>query len=73
MTDLETVVLRATVIAGKTYPDDFTVIWRGLIRALAGDPATPFNLIYDNVIPFWLIYQREPGAGGKMIKCLHAP
>ena len=26
----ETIALRATVIAGKRYDDDYTVIWRGL-------------------------------------------
>ena len=30
MTDPETLTLRTTVIAGKRYDDDFTVIWRGL-------------------------------------------
>jgi hypothetical protein len=30
MTDDETITLRATVIGGKNYPDDYTVIWRGL-------------------------------------------
>jgi hypothetical protein len=30
--DNETLTLRATVIAGKRYQDDFTVIWRGLSR-----------------------------------------
>ena len=30
MTDDETIALRATVIAGKRYEDDFTVIWRGV-------------------------------------------
>jgi hypothetical protein len=28
MTDDEILTLRATVIAGKRYDDDFTVIWR---------------------------------------------
>ena len=43
MTDSETIALRATQIAGQRYDVDFTVIWRGLIRALAGDPATLFQ------------------------------
>ena len=30
MPDAETLTLRATVIAGKRYDDDFTVIWRGM-------------------------------------------
>jgi hypothetical protein len=30
MTDLETIVLRTTVIAGQRYDDDYTVIWRGM-------------------------------------------
>ena len=30
MTDDEIISRRATVIAGKTYPDDYTVIWCGL-------------------------------------------
>ena len=30
MTDDETIALCATVIAGKRYDDDFTVIWRDL-------------------------------------------
>jgi hypothetical protein len=30
MPDPETIALRATVIGGKTYADDFTVIWRTL-------------------------------------------
>jgi hypothetical protein len=30
MRDAETLTLRATVIAGKCYDDDFTVIWRSL-------------------------------------------
>jgi hypothetical protein len=28
--DPETIALRATVIGGKRYNDDFTVIWRGM-------------------------------------------
>jgi hypothetical protein len=28
--DDETIALRVTVIGGKRWPDDFTVIWRGL-------------------------------------------
>jgi hypothetical protein len=28
--DDETIALRVTVIGGLRYPDDFTVIWRGL-------------------------------------------
>jgi hypothetical protein len=30
MPDPETIALRATVIAGKRYADDYQVIWRGL-------------------------------------------
>jgi hypothetical protein len=30
MTDDETIALRVTVIGGKRWPDDFTVIWREL-------------------------------------------
>ena len=30
MTNDETISLRATVIAGKRYDDDWTVIWRGM-------------------------------------------
>jgi hypothetical protein len=30
MTDSETIALRKTVIGGKAYADDFTVIWRDL-------------------------------------------
>jgi hypothetical protein len=30
MTDPETIALRATVIGGKRYESDFTVIWREL-------------------------------------------
>jgi hypothetical protein len=30
MTDPETIVLRVTEIGGKRWPDEFTVIWRGL-------------------------------------------
>ena len=30
MTDPETIALRVTVISGKRWPDDFTVIWRTL-------------------------------------------
>ena len=30
MTDPETISLRKTVIAGKRWPEDFTVIWRGM-------------------------------------------
>jgi hypothetical protein len=30
MTDPETITLRATVIGGQRYPDDYTVIWREL-------------------------------------------
>jgi hypothetical protein len=41
--DSETISLRATVIAGKRYDDDFTVIWRGLsvgrIMKASGVPA----------------------------------
>jgi hypothetical protein len=43
MTDDETIALRATVIAGKRYDDDFTVIWRGMsigrIMQASGVPA----------------------------------
>jgi hypothetical protein len=39
----ETIALRATVIAGKRYEDDFTVIWRemsiGRIMQASGAPA----------------------------------
>jgi hypothetical protein len=42
-TDSDTIALRATVIAGKRYDDDFTVIWRGLpvgrIMKSSGVPA----------------------------------
>jgi hypothetical protein len=30
MPDPETIALRKTLIGGKTYPDDYTVIWREL-------------------------------------------
>jgi hypothetical protein len=30
VTDSETLTLRATVIAGQRYADDFEVVWRGL-------------------------------------------
>jgi hypothetical protein len=30
MSDAETIALRKTVIGGKSYADDFTMIWRGL-------------------------------------------
>jgi hypothetical protein len=30
MTDDETIVLRKTLIGGKTYADDYTVMWREL-------------------------------------------
>jgi hypothetical protein len=30
MTDPETIALRVTVIGGKRWPDDYTVIWRGM-------------------------------------------
>jgi hypothetical protein len=30
VTDDQTIVLRTTVISGQAYPDDYTVIWRGL-------------------------------------------
>ena len=43
MTDDETIALRATVIAGKRYEDDYTVIWRGMsigrIMKTSGVPA----------------------------------
>ena len=43
MPDAETLTLRATVIAGKRYDDDFTVIWRGMsigrIMKTSGVPA----------------------------------
>jgi hypothetical protein len=43
MPDAETLTLRATVIAGKRYDDDFTVIWRGMsigrIMQASGVPA----------------------------------
>jgi hypothetical protein len=43
VTDDETISLRATVIAGKRYEDDFTVIWRGMpigrIMHASGVPA----------------------------------
>ncbi len=43
MTNDETIALRATVIAGKRYDDDFTVIWRGMsigrIMQASGVPA----------------------------------
>jgi hypothetical protein len=41
--DSETIALRATVIAGKRYADDYQVIWRGLsigrIMMSSGAPA----------------------------------
>jgi hypothetical protein len=43
MTNDETISLRATVIAGKRYDDDWTVIWRGMsigrIMQASGVPA----------------------------------
>ena len=43
MPDAETIALRATMIAGKRYDDDFTVIWRGMsigrIMQASGVPA----------------------------------
>lgn len=43
MTNDETIALRATVIAGKRYADDYQVIWRGLsigrIMQSSGVPA----------------------------------
>lgn len=30
MTDPESLSLRATMIGGQRYPDDFVVIWRGV-------------------------------------------
>ena len=43
MTDDEIIALRATVIAGQRYDDDFTVMWRGLsigrIMTASGVPA----------------------------------
>ena len=30
MSDDEAIALRVTMIGGQRYPDDFTVIWRGL-------------------------------------------
>jgi hypothetical protein len=44
--DPETLALRATVIAGQRYADDFEVIWRGLsigriMRASGGPTECP--------------------------------
>jgi hypothetical protein len=44
--DSETLVLRATVIAGRRYADDFEVVWRGMaigriMRASGGPTERP--------------------------------
>jgi hypothetical protein len=31
--DDETIALRATVVDGNGYPDDYQVVWRGLLTA----------------------------------------
>ena len=62
MTDAETIALRATVIAGKRYDDDFTVIWRGLpIGRVMLAPGLPPH------VPQWrwtCNFYGKPGGGG---------
>ena len=71
MPDPETIVLRATVIAGKRYDDDFTVIWRGLsIGRIMKTSGVPAHLAQWS----WNCYVHgKPGAGasgnGLEIEC----
>ena len=45
MLDNETITLRATKIGGHTYPDDYTVTWRGLrIGRIRENPGLPAHL-----------------------------
>jgi hypothetical protein len=45
MLDNETITLRATKIGGHTYPDDYTVTWRGLrIGRIRKNPGLPAHL-----------------------------
>jgi hypothetical protein len=62
MTDDETIALRATVIAGKRYEDDFTVIWRGLsIGRIMKSSGVPSHIPQWS----WTCYVHgKPGAGG---------
>jgi hypothetical protein len=41
LTDDETITLRATVIGGQTYPDDFMVIWRKLRPLMTREVSDP--------------------------------
>jgi hypothetical protein len=51
LTDPETIALRITVIGGKRWPDDFTVIWRELAdrqdHARARPAASPSAMAMD--------------------------
>ena len=45
MLDNETITLLATKIGGQTYPDDYTVTWRGLrIGRIRKNPGLPAHL-----------------------------
>jgi hypothetical protein len=57
----ETIALRATVIAGKRYADDYQVIWRGLsIGRLMKSSGVPAHLAQWS----WTCYVHgKPGAG----------
>jgi hypothetical protein len=59
--DDETIYLRATVIGGKRWPDDYTVIWRGLtIGRIMLAPGLPRH------VPQWrwtCNFYGKPGGG----------
>ena len=61
MTDDEAIALRVTVIGGRCWPDDFTVIWReqpiGRIMLAPGLPPCPAMAMDCN-------FYGKPGGGG---------
>jgi hypothetical protein len=61
MTDEETIVLRKTLIGGKTYADNYTVIWRELpIGRIMLAPGLPSH------VPQWrwtFNFYGNPGGG----------
>ena len=59
MTDPETLTMRATVIGGQRYADDFEVIWRGMsIGRIMRAPGLPPH------IPQWRWTSNVPGKPG---------
>ena len=62
MTDDEILTLRATIIGGKRWPDDYTVIWRTLpIGRIMLAPGLPPQ------VPQWrwtCNFYGKPGGGG---------